>query len=143
MDNENIEMKRSTAETAEAEEVKAAAGTGKFESVDALLTAYRNLEAEFTRRSQRLKELECGNKAQDMPEAGAPSHESGLDGDGLLRAALSSEEVKKAVIEDYLKSLAAGKSVPLISGGVSSATPRQTPKSIKEAGALAKQFLKN
>ena len=31
---------------------------GKFRSVDALLRAYEKLEAEFTRRSQRLKELE-------------------------------------------------------------------------------------
>ena len=31
---------------------------GKFKSVDALETAYANLQAEFTRKSQRLKELE-------------------------------------------------------------------------------------
>lgn len=35
-----------------------AAPCGKFKSVDALLHAYNSLEEEFTRRSQRLRELE-------------------------------------------------------------------------------------
>ena len=34
------------------------AALGKFKSVDALQKAYTALQAEFTRRSQRLKELE-------------------------------------------------------------------------------------
>lgn len=45
---------------AEAQETKGTAETpllGKFKSVDALLDAYNSLEAEFTRRSQRLREL--------------------------------------------------------------------------------------
>lgn len=37
---------------------KASAALGKFKDVDALLKAYDCLQAEFTRRSQRLKELE-------------------------------------------------------------------------------------
>ena len=39
-------------------ETGAAANLGKFKSVDALLNAYNSLEAEFTRRSQALRELE-------------------------------------------------------------------------------------
>ena len=35
----------------------------KFRSVDALVKAYEALEAEFTRRSQRLRALEQANKA--------------------------------------------------------------------------------
>ncbi len=75
MDNVNATNDKQpvTADTAEAEQKDTAAQKpGKFESVDALLNAYKSLEAEFTRRSQRLKELEEGNKAQNMPE-GAPS----------------------------------------------------------------------
>ncbi len=49
-----------TADTAQAEGNTAAAGLGKFKSVDALMSAYLSLEAEFTRRSQRLKELKKG-----------------------------------------------------------------------------------
>ena len=62
MDNvHESEKLTATAETAEAENVTdTASALGKFKSVDALLSAYRSLEAEFTRRSQRLKELEEG-----------------------------------------------------------------------------------
>ena len=138
MDNVNDENKLTAENTAEAEKTGAAAGLGKFQSVDALLTAYQALEAEFTRRSQRLKELEAGNKAQDMPEAGAPSRES-----NLIEAALADEKVKAAVIEDYLKTVAARKGGPLIPRGVGSTAPKNAPKSVKEAGALVKNFLNN
>ncbi len=42
---------------------------GKFKDVDALLQAYNSLEAEFTRRSQRLKQLERDGKTkgEDAP----------------------------------------------------------------------------
>ena len=125
---------QATAETAEAEKKSAATELGKFESVSALLAAYKSLEAEFTRRSQRLKELEEGNKAHDDS---APSRES-YDGVSGL-----DESVKNAVIEEYLKTVASGKRVPLIVGGVSSAAPKFAPKTVKEAGALAEKFLKN
>lgn len=52
------------AQTAAAEEEKGAVNDkpfiGKFKSVDALYRAHERLEAEFTRRSQRLKALEAG-----------------------------------------------------------------------------------
>lgn len=126
-----------TADTAEAEkEGKAAADTGKFKSVEALMSAYLALEAEFTRRSQRLKELE-ENKAAE-----APSPEC-IDEERLLSAALGSKNVRDAVVGNYLKTVLDGKSVPLIVDGVSCAAPQSSPKSVKEAGALVQQFLKN
>ncbi|MDE6667500.1 MAG: hypothetical protein K2K38_04025 [Clostridia bacterium] len=136
---ENIAL-QVTAEAAEAEKNTAATELGKFESVSALLAAYKSLEAEFTRRSQRLKELEEGNKARGVPDEGAPSQESTH---GVSTAQNLDESVKNAVIEEYLKTVAIGKSVPLIVGGVSSAAPKFTPKTVKEAGALAEKFLKN
>lgn len=130
---------RVPADTAEAEKEKiAAAGLGKFGSVDALIAAYSSLEAEFTRRSQRLKELEEGNKTQNMPQ-GAPSPKP----QNLLDAVLGDENVKAAVIGQYLQSVSSGKTVPLTIGGMSSAAPRVVPKTVKEAGALAQTFLKN
>ena len=49
-------------ETASTEEIaqnqEALSVLGKFKDVDALAKAYGSLQAEFTRRSQRLKELE-------------------------------------------------------------------------------------
>lgn len=65
MDNvkqENLNAENISVQGANAQEQ--AVGTaevqrlGKFKTVDALLDAYNSLEAEFTRRSQRLKELE-------------------------------------------------------------------------------------
>ena len=144
MDNENAQEIRAEAETAaeaaQGKEVKEQSGVnfGKFKSADALLKAYLELEAEFTRRSKRLKELENGNKAAADVRA-APSLGGGEE---LAEAVLSDADAKRAVIEDYLKSLSAG-AVPLITGGVAPAAPRSVPKSVKEAGALAQRFLKN
>jgi len=128
-----------TADTAEAEKDIAATELGKFESVSALLAAYKSLEAEFTRRSQRLKELEEGNKAREVPDENAPSRESTKE----PLAQSVDEKVKNAVIEEYLRTVASGKRVPLIVGGVSSAAPKFAPKTVKEAGALAEKFLKD
>lgn len=141
MDNENKDEITATAETAGAEERKqAATELGKFQSVDALLNAYLNLEAEFTRRSQRLKELEHGNKAETEPDGAeaSPSRQ-----DELLKRALSDDKVRDAVIGEYLKGVAEGKGVTLLSGGGGVSAPRAVPKSVKEAGKLASEFLKN
>ena len=134
MDNENAQEIRAEAETAaeaaQGKEVKEQSGVnfGKFKSADALLKAYLELEAEFTRRSKRLKELENGNKAAADVRA-APSLGSGEE---LAEAVLSDADAKRAVIEDYLKSLSAG-AVPLITGGVAPAAPRSVPKSDRKS----------
>ncbi|MDE7082478.1 MAG: hypothetical protein K2O89_02085 [Clostridia bacterium] len=130
-----------TADAAEAEEDFAATELGKFGSVRALLAAYKSLEAEFTRRSQRLKELEEGNKAHSETD-GAPSRESAAKGEAQSAGNID-ESVKNAIIGEYLRTVASGKSVPLIVGGVSSAAPKFAPKTVKEAGALAEKFLKD
>ena len=136
-DKDNLDANfQETADTAEAEKSKAAPDTGKFKSVEALMSAYLSLEAEFTRRSQRLKELEESKTV----EASSPEC---LDSDKLIAAAMASSAVKEAVVGDYLKTISNGKSVPLIVGGVSCAAPQSSPKTIKEAGALARQYLKN
>lgn len=65
------------AEVANATEVKSADseegsstenGFGKFKSAEALLDAYKALEAEFTRKSQRLSELEKEKTQQVIPD---------------------------------------------------------------------------
>lgn len=62
MKQRDIEQTASTTQTAEAEKITGvtddAVSLGKFKDVKSLLTAYENLESEFTRRSRRLKELE-------------------------------------------------------------------------------------
>lgn len=135
-DNERV-----TAEAAEAEHGNNAASVlGKFKDVQTLMQAYTDLEAEFTRRSQRLKELENGNKAETEPDGAeaSPSRQ-----DELLKRALSDDKVRDAVIGEYLKGVAEGKGVTLLSGGGGVSAPRAVPKSVKEAGRLASEFLKN
>lgn len=107
---------------------------GKFKSVDALVRAYGELEAEFTRRSQRLKALEGeerkGEEAQPV-----------MDEDGLYEAVSGNEKVKARVLSEYLRTL---KGVPLLaSAGAGVKAPPQRPRTIREAGALALSFLKN
>lgn len=129
-----------TADTAEAEKSTAAAELGKFKDVQTLLKAYSDLEAEFTRRSQRLKELEKGNKTEALPDGEKPS--PSLTDDELLKSALSNEKVRDAVVGEYLKSLSGSKGITLTSGGGGVAAPRVAPKTVREAGKLAKEFLK-
>jgi 5'-deoxynucleotidase YfbR-like HD superfamily hydrolase len=152
MDNLNQETPKA-AETASVEKWENGAATdlGKFKDVEALMTAYKNLEAEFTRRSTRLKELEAqqntangANNERELAEKVqgnehlpvAPSVEE------LTKAAMENEEIKKAIIGQYVTSLSAAKSVPLMTGGTTVAATRNVPKTIKEAGALALKHLK-
>lgn len=70
IDNEQVNP---TAHTAEAETVKGAAdgetSVGKFKDAKSLLEAYNSLQAEFTRRSQKLRELEGAlEQKQDKSE---------------------------------------------------------------------------
>lgn len=116
---------------------------GKFKDVKALLDAYTSLEAEFTRRSQRLKELEGKSKAQPTADAANGEPSSGLRKESLYEAVINDEKVKEAVIADYLKSVASGRGVPILTGGISVPSPKTKPATVKEAGRLAQQFLKN
>ena len=131
-----------TAGTAEAEkENTAAAELGKFKDVQTLLKAYSDLEAEFTRRSQRLKELEKGNKAEAEPD-GVKAEPSRTE-EELVGIALSNGKVRDAVIGEYLKSLQSQAGAPVTAGGGGVSAPRNTPKSVKEAGRLAREFLRS
>ena len=67
---ENVYQTEQTAQPAAAETGEQGATVlGKFKSVNALLEAYSALEAEFTRRSQRLKELERAAENHSNGEA--------------------------------------------------------------------------
>lgn len=139
---DNLTQNQGTANPAEADEKQnVAADLGKFKDVKALLSAYASLEAEFTRRSQRLKELEEQSKAagalKKQPE-GAPS--AAQDTRSLYELACGDEEVKNAIIADYLKAVSAGKGAPMVAGGIAVPSPKSKPASIREAGRLAAQF---
>ena len=128
---------RGTADAAEAEEIKAATDLGKFKDVQALLSAYESLEAEFTRRSQRLKELEEKIKAQDAPaqaeNAPVPS--------SAQNTGVDDPDARERIIGEYLREVSVGRTVPFVTGGVGVPAPRSKPATIREAGKLAEQFL--
>ena len=96
---------------------------GKFQNVDALMRAYRELEAEFTRRSQRLRALEAAAAQTDaaqqdaarQPRAEADAHEE------LYRAVKGDEGVCARIVGEYLASC---RGVPLLGGGGAGVTSR-------------------
>ena len=107
---------------------------GKFKSVDALLRAYSELEAEFTRRSQKLKALEDA-ASQKREEAGAVRDED------IYRMVNENDGVRARVLSDYLASL---KGVPLLAdSGVGVTADNTAPKTFAEAGHHALGYLKN
>jgi hypothetical protein len=146
MDNQTTDQV--TAGTAEAEvKMEAATELGKFKDVRSLMEAYSNLEAEFTRRSQRLKELENANKETTPVQAASAATPSQgkevLNGKSMLDAAMESSEIKNAIIGEYLTNASKNKGVQFITGGVNVPAQRRAASSVKEAGKLAKQFLTN
>lgn len=154
MEEENVTTAKETgAETA--------VDLGKFKSVDALKRAYGELEAEFTRRSQRLKELEERSKETDVPKDASAAPETAgsaqtvgqteapslpvsgaaAESETLYRAVMENEGVRARVLHDYLQSL---KGVPLLGGsGAGVTAPAVKPKSFAEAGNLALGYLKS
>ena len=148
-EKETIGAARETAQGADArkEEGAADARIGKFKSVDALLNAYNSLEAEFTRRSQRLRELEAraqNNEGTGTGETGMPAPREGSAPDvAPERAGGVSDDVRKSVIAEYLASVSAGAPVVMAGGGTHVSAPESKARTIEEAGALAARLLQN
>ena len=141
-DNQSVEQEV-TAEPAEAEVKEAATELGKFKDVKALMEAYSALEAEFTRRSQRLKELEA-NKEQSSPaQAASADTPSRAEMPSAAESDKLPDEVKQAVIEEYLNGVCAHRGVPILTGGGAVAAVRRVPSDLQEAGTLAKKYLQN
>ena len=118
--NRTDEQTEAEAHAAEAEKnggaARAEVSFGKFKDAASLLEAYNNLEAEFTRRSQRLRELE-GTVRADKAEAPAGT------GGERPRAGESAPAAK------------------LMGGGAPVAAPPRRPRTIAEAGELARGML--
>ena len=125
---------------------QAAALPGKFKSVDALVQAYEALEAEFTRRSQRLRALEQAKKATRTEEpspvpdpCGAeqvPSEETVMNvpsaGKGAEKPLIPAKEDREEVRVPLMMHAGAGVTAPAV-----------RPKNFEEAGRLALGYLKN
>lgn len=111
---------------------------GKFKDVGALLNAYNSLQSEFTKRCQKIKELEGKLVASDKTEVPPVQTES---------ATTSQEDTtfldKEKILKDYLLDVLGKKPSAIImdGAGASVKTPVNRPKTIEEAGNLAKNLL--
>ena len=110
---------------------------GKFKDATALLNAYNSLEAEFTKRCQRVKELESALQSAEKEKT--PT-ESQANTDTEKEITLKEKE---RILKEYLKSVLQSqpKSIVLDSVGVGVKTMVEKPKTISEAGKLAKDIL--
>ncbi len=131
---------------------------GKFQSADALLQAYNSLQAEFTRRSQRLKELEKStaqnnpNSVQTAMESTPMPENNGFVAQSLPASAPETEEqlfsranasqtVKTRIIEEYLAGVKQN-AVPLMGAGVAVTSSTTRAKNVAEAGQMALGYFK-
>lgn len=180
---------------------------GKFSSAESLLSAYNNLQAEFTRKCQKLSELEKkvdNVKEEQIEEKVTPTYENedwnrkvatflenneeaknfskeicdeivnspelSLKSDALELAwakikaekykapedmvkdnefvenfILSNDEIKKKVLDIYIRQISENKAPPTISSSVKGAinlSPKSSPKSLDDARRIVEQLLK-
>lgn len=118
----------------------------KFRSVDALVKAYEALEAEFTRRSQRLRALEQANKApraqgEPSPVPTACAQEQTPFCEAVMNVPSGQNEAEKPLPSSKEEREAF---VPLMThAGAGVMAPAVRPNSFEEAGRLALGYLKN
>ena len=98
-------------------------GQDKFRDIEALKASYNSLQAEFTKRCQRIKELEGEVK------------------NASLKREITRDE-KLDIIKEYLEDIKQNNSAVILTGGEVAKTPVSKPKTISEAGKLAKEFFK-
>ena len=109
---------------------------GKFKDVNALLNAYNSLQSEFTKRCQRIKELE--KRISEIDKEDSPKTESAAPSTAGI-----TEEEKQEFLKGYLKQVigARSRAIVLDGEGAGLKTPKAKPKTVTEAGRLAKEIL--
>lgn len=126
---EQIEEKAQGAGAQNETGAKTEISLGKFKDVNALLSAYNSLESEFTKRCQRIKELER-ETAKDKTEVPFTKAQEGITQD------------KDEILKEYLKEVMAKRQAAIVmdDAGVGVKAPADKPKTIAEAGMLAKEY---
>ena len=110
----------------------------KFNSVEDLANAYKNLEKEFTKRSEKVGNLQR--------QVDALSKELETAKQNSLNSAISSQELteeqKELIIKDFLKEVTQSKPNAILTGGGEGVrTPSHKPKNLTEANLMAKYLL--
>lgn len=134
------EQTETTAQPAEAEiitgEKDEQVSLGKFKDITALLSAYNSLQAEFTKRCQRIKELEKQTLVSDKENTPEQPSETTQKAD-------ISDKDKEEILKEYLQGVLMRKQSAVILDGVGAGvkTPVSKPKTITQAGQLARELL--
>lgn len=110
---------------------------GKFKDVNALAKAYESLQSEFTKRCQRIKELE--QRVSEFDKTNIPND---VNAEASANAGISEEE-KEEILKGYLKQVVGARSRAILLDGEGTGlkTPSKKPKTVAEAGILAKEIL--
>lgn len=134
--------------TAEAEENSGEKGSlnryGKFKDADSLKKAYESLEAEFTKKCQKLSLLQSqstNGKDNDKPE---PPQFDYSDNAFIEKNILTNKAIVDRVIFEYLKELTKTNSPKTLNQttGVTPLSNIKKPKTIAEAGMMAEKMIK-
>ena len=112
---------------------------GKFKDVNALLNAYNSLQSEFTKRCQRIKELEA-EKLSAAADKTFPTEKADKTENRVLGI---TEEDKENFLKGYLKEIMGAKSKAIVMDGFGTGVkaPENKPRTVEEAGILAKEIL--
>lgn len=118
-------------------ENKVEVSLGKFKDANALLSAYNSLQSEFTKRCQKIKELESALAVEKVSTPTDCQLEKEVKQD-------ITEKDKEEILKGYLMELIGGKQKAIVMDGfgVGVKTPAERPKTIEQAGILAKELLK-
>ncbi|MBO7187480.1 MAG: hypothetical protein J6V68_03690 [Clostridia bacterium] len=116
-------------------------GSDKFKDENALKKAYDSLQAEFTKRCQRIKELE--GEIKNLNEKSSAVDNNDLK-DGHGKDTFSSDQ-KLRIINEFLDEVKKTGEVPSVLSAVGAVkTPPSKPKTVGDATKLVKDlFLKN
>ena len=137
--NEQTEIASQSAEAVkETAGEDVSASLGKFKDVNALLNAYNSLQSEFTKRCQRIKELEA-EKSAAVDKSNPTEHAANTEN----RTSSITEEDKENFIKGYLKEIMGAKSKAIVMdvAGTGIKAPVNKPTTVEEAGRLAKELL--
>lgn len=112
---------------------------GKFKDVNALLSAYNSLQSEFTKRCQKIKELEgvlaTYDKEKSPEVAGSVNEDTNQTEDTTLQN-------KDEILKEYLQGVLSKKPKAIVIDGVGAGVkaPINKPRTIIDAGNLAKEL---
>ena len=111
---------------------------GKFKDVNALLSAYNSLQSEFTKRCQKVKELEAVLASSD--KVVSPLEKSNERADTKANI---TEKDKEEIVKEYLSNVLGKKQKAVLLDGVGVGVKTQIsrPKTIADAGELAREIL--